>query len=70
LFFGAADDQSLFARFVKGLGNNAAIAWGRLSFLTAVLENGCSHGLVACTIAAIMACLDLHIQIFSRGRKR
>jgi hypothetical protein len=40
-----------------------------LPFLTAVLENGCGHGLVACTIAAIMACL-LHIQIFSRGRKR
>jgi hypothetical protein len=33
-----------------------------------VLENGCSHGLVACTIAAIMACLQ-HIEIFSRGRK-
>jgi hypothetical protein len=59
----------LFTRFVKGLGNNAAIAWGMLLFLTAAFENGCGHGLVACTIAAIMACLDPHILIFSRGRK-
>jgi len=40
-----------------------------LLFLTAAFENGCGHGLVACTIAAIMACLDRQIQIFSRGRK-
>src|SRR5918999_4559622 len=38
-------------------------------FLTAAFENGCGHRLVACTTAAIMACLDLHSQIFSRGRK-
>jgi hypothetical protein len=40
-----------------------------LPFLTGRFENGWSHGVVACTIAAIMACL-LHIQIFSQGRKR
>jgi glucose-6-phosphate-specific signal transduction histidine kinase len=39
-----------------------------LPFLTAAFEYGWGHGLVACTIAAIMACL-LHILIFSRGRK-
>jgi hypothetical protein len=39
-----------------------------LPFLTAAFENGWGHGLVACTIAAIVACLT-HIQIFSRGRK-
>jgi glucose-6-phosphate-specific signal transduction histidine kinase len=40
-----------------------------LPFLTAAFEYGWGHGVVACTIAAIMACLDQHIQIFSRGRK-
>jgi hypothetical protein len=40
-----------------------------LPFLTGPFENGWSHGVVACTIAAIMACLDQHIHIFSRGRK-
>jgi hypothetical protein len=40
-----------------------------LPFLTAAIEYGRGHGVVACTIAAIMACL-LHIQIFSQGRKR
>src|SRR6266404_4597822 len=40
-----------------------------LPFLTAAFENSWGHGVVGCTIAAIMACLDQHIQIFSRGRK-
>jgi hypothetical protein len=40
-----------------------------LPFLTAAFENGWGHGLVACTIAAIMACLDLHIQIFREGEQ-
>jgi hypothetical protein len=40
-----------------------------LPFFPAAFENGWSHGLVGCTIAAIVACLDGHIQIFSRGRK-
>jgi hypothetical protein len=39
-----------------------------LPFLTGAFQKDWGHGLVACTIAAIMACL-LHIQIFSRGRK-
>src|SRR2546428_5860305 len=40
-----------------------------LPFLAAAFENSWSHRVVGCTIAAIMACLDHHIQIFSRGRK-
>src|SRR3981081_120999 len=40
-----------------------------LPFLTAAFENSWGHGVVGCTIAAIMACLDQHIQIFSQGRK-
>jgi lipoprotein-anchoring transpeptidase ErfK/SrfK len=40
-----------------------------LPFLTAAFENSWRHGVVGCTIAAIMACLDQHIQIFSQGRK-
>jgi hypothetical protein len=39
LFYKAREDQSLFARFVKGLGHNAAIACGVLSFLTQAAEN-------------------------------
>jgi hypothetical protein len=35
-----------------------------LPFLTGPFENGWSHGVVACTIAAIMACLDQHIHNF------
>jgi lipoprotein-anchoring transpeptidase ErfK/SrfK len=39
-----------------------------LPFLTAAFENGWGHTVVGCTIAAIMACLHRHIQIFARGR--
>jgi hypothetical protein len=35
-----------------------------LPFLPAAFENGLGHGLVGCTIAAIVACLDGHILIF------
>jgi hypothetical protein len=54
-FIGAADDQSLFVRFVKGLAAQCSHRLGHGAFLTAAFENGCGHGLVACTIAAIMA---------------
>jgi hypothetical protein len=46
----ACEDQSLFARFVKGLGHNAAIASGVLPFLTAVFENA---ALTACLLAKL-----------------
>jgi hypothetical protein len=37
------------------------LACGRLSFLTGAFEIARAHGLVACEIAAIMACLELSI---------
>jgi hypothetical protein len=44
LFYKACEDQSLFVRFVKGLGHNAAITCGVLPFLTAPLENAAVTG--------------------------
>ena len=40
-----------------------------LPFLTAAFENGWGHGLVACTIAAIMACLAAYSDFFTRKKK-
>jgi hypothetical protein len=43
-FYKACEDQSLFTRFVKGLGHNAAITCGVLPFLTQAAENAAFTG--------------------------
>jgi hypothetical protein len=52
------EDQSFPAGFVKGFaGIAAAPAPSRRHFLTEALEKSSAHGLVACEMPWIMACL-------------
>jgi hypothetical protein len=57
------EDQSFPAGFVKGLADIAAIAATVVAFLTAAFEKRQAHGLVACEIAPIMACLAGEIEL-------
>jgi hypothetical protein len=64
--FGLVQDQSFPARFVKGFGDTPPSTVE--SFLTAAFENQSPHGLVACEIAPIVACLAAEFVFFERTK--
>jgi hypothetical protein len=57
----AGEDQPFFARFVKGLAAHCSYRLRPVAFFNRRIRNCRTHGLVACEIAAIMACLERSI---------
>jgi hypothetical protein len=58
----------LFTRFVKGLAEHCSHRLRRVAFFNRAIRKCRPHGLVACEIAAIMACLIVYL-IFREEEK-
>jgi hypothetical protein len=60
-FCKSGEDQPFFARFVKGLAAQRSHHLQPVAFFNRAVRKCRTHSLVACEIAAIVACLKLSI---------